>query len=91
MHTEGRIRAHRGCVVADAPTGHDDADNKKDYGGHLLAESIAWPENARRLAAAWNATLAFSTEALEAGLLAEVIELARKVHLAAPGPRLVGK
>ena len=38
-------------VVADAPTGHDDEDSMKAYGGHLVCESIQLDANARLIAA----------------------------------------
>lgn len=53
-HTPGpwKIIGKYGAIVADADTGCDDAQSVKDYGGHLVCESVMRTPNARLIAAA---------------------------------------
>ena len=53
-HTPGpwRIDPNTHVVVADHPTGWDDDLNMSSYGGHLIAESVRMPANARLIAVA---------------------------------------
>lgn len=51
-HTPGPWREGTvGGIVADAPTGFDDDDNMRAYGGHLVCESV-WTKGNRSLIAA---------------------------------------
>lgn len=51
-HKGATWTAKNGCVVSNKPTGHDDDENVRHYGGHLVAESIRDRETAELIAAA---------------------------------------
>jgi hypothetical protein len=77
-HTTGHL-----CV-----TGDGDTTSLRAFDTDELVASIEWDgepegkanENARRLVACWNACEGITTEQLEAGALAELIEAAKKAQ-----------
>lgn len=66
LHTQGKLRVgtHNTTLVSDSDGPGVRGYDSPSYGGFMVAESVH-PENARRLAACWNACEGIDTDKLE--------------------------
>lgn len=65
-------------AIGDMSAKAIESDSLRYYGGHLVAES-ATPSNISRIVACVNACAGIPTEALEAGVLGEILQFIRDV------------